>query len=144
MRSLETLKVRMEAQAKGAEIVASFLVNHPKVEKVYYLGFLSEESDPWQFEILRKQYTSNGAMISFDVRGGEKDAFAFLNKLKLFKLAVSLGSTESLAEHPSTMTHSDMSTEDQLLFGITNKLIRLSIGIENPDDLIYDISRALE
>ncbi len=143
MRSLETLKVRMEAQAAGAIIVANYLVNHPKVEKVYYLGFLTHENDPWQFDILKKQYTSNGAMIAFDIKGGEKEAFHFLNNLKLFKLAVSLGSTESLAQHPDTMTHSDMTQEDKLAIGITSKLIRLSIGVENPEDLIYAIESAL-
>jgi methionine-gamma-lyase len=144
MRSLETLKVRMEAQALGAKIVANYLVSHPKVDRVYYLGFLTAENDPWQYGIHKQQYSSNGAMISFDIRGGEKDAFAFLNKLKLFKLAVSLGSTESLASHPCSMTHSDMSAEDKLAFGITDKLIRLSIGIENPDDLVWAIEQALE
>ena len=144
MRSLETLKIRMEAQASGAMVVANFLVNHPKVERVYYLGFLTPENDPWQFEILKKQYLSNGAMIAFDIRGGEKEAFEFLNKVKLFKLAVSLGSTESLAQHPSSMTHSDMSPEDKLAIGITDKLIRLSIGIENPVDLVWAIAQALE
>jgi len=144
MRSLETLKVRMEAQANGASIVANYLVQHPKVEKVYYLGFLTPENDKWQFEIHRKQNTSSGAMIAFDIKGGEKEAFEFLNRLKLFKLAVSLGSTESLAQHPDTMTHSDMSREDKESIGITGKLIRLSIGIENPNDLIYSIEKALE
>ncbi len=144
MRSLETLKVRMEAQAKGAEVVANYLIKHPKVERVYYLGFLTPENDPWQYEIFKKQYSSNGAMIAFDIKGGEKEAFNFLNKLKLFKLAVSLGSTESLAQHPCTMTHSDMSDEDKLAIGITGKLVRLSIGIENPDDLVYVIEKALE
>ncbi len=144
MRSLETLKVRMEAQAAGARVVAEFLVNHPKVEKVYYLGFLTPENDPWQYSIHKKQYSSDGAMISFDIKGGEKEAFEFLNRLKLFKLAVSLGSTESLAQHPDTMTHSDMSVEDKLAIGITGKLVRLSIGIENPSDLVYAIGKALE
>ncbi len=144
MRSLETLKIRMESQAAGAEAVAKYLLTHPRVEKVYYLGFISPENDPWQYMILKKQYLSNGAMIAFDIKGGEKEAFAFLNKLKLFKLAVSLGSTESLAQHPSSMTHSDVSPEDKLAFGITDKLIRLSIGIENPDDLVWAIGQALE
>jgi len=144
MRSLETLKIRMEAQAAGARVVADFLVNHPKVEKVYYLGFLTSENDPWQYSIHKKQYSSDGAMISFDIKGGEKEAFEFLNRLKLFKLAVSLGSTESLAQHPDTMTHSDMSTDDKLAIGITSKLIRLSIGIENPNDLVHVIAKALE
>lgn len=144
MRSLETLKVRMEAQATGAKIVAEYLAQHPKVEKVYYLGFLSPEQNPWEYEVFKKQYSSSGAMISFDIKGGEKEAFEFLNKLKMFKLAVSLGSTESLAQHPYNMTHSDMSPEDKLAIGITGKLIRLSIGVENPDDLVWAIGQALE
>jgi methionine-gamma-lyase len=144
MRSLETLKIRMEAQAKGAEAVAQYLNGHPRVEKVYYLGFLSPESDKQQYEVLKKQYTSFGSMIAFTIKGGEKEAFAFLNKLKIFKLAVSLGGTESLAQHPYTMTHSDMCEEDKETIGITENLIRLSIGVENPDDLVWAIKTGLE
>ena len=83
-------------------------------------------------------------MLSFDIKGGEKEAFMFLNNLKLMKLAVSLGSTESLAEHPATMTHSDVSEEDRKLLGISEKLIRLSIGVEHHSDIIWDIQQALE
>jgi methionine-gamma-lyase len=142
MRSLETLKVRMTQQAENAKKVADFLVNHPKVEKVYYLGHLEENSD--QYRIFKKQLTSAGAMVSFDIVGGEKEAFQFLDNLKLFHLAVSLGSTESLAEHPAAMTHSDVSDEDKALLGISEKLVRLSIGVENYEDLIWDINQALE
>ena len=81
-------------------------------------------------------------MISFDVKGGEKEAFAFLNALNIIKLAVSLGSTESLAEHPATMTHSDVEVEERISLSITEKLIRLSIGVEHPDDLIWDLEQA--
>jgi len=142
MRSLETLKVRMETQAQNAIKIADFLNGHKKVEKVHYLGMISE-NDP-QYAIYKKQYNSPGAMLSFDIVGGEKEAFKFLNSFKLIKLAVSLGSTESLAEHPKTMTHADVSREDQKAFGITDKLVRLSIGVENADDLIWDINQALE
>ncbi|MCP4124901.1 MAG: cystathionine gamma-synthase family protein [Bacteroidetes bacterium] len=142
MRSLETLKPRMELQASNARKVATFLQNHPKVEKVYYLGFIPK-TDP-AFKIYRRQCLSPGAMISFDIQGGEPSAFRFLNHLKLFKLAVSLGSTESLAQHPSTMTHSDVAPEDKKAISITDKLVRLSIGIENADDLIWDIDEALD
>lgn len=142
MRSLETLKVRMETQAANAIKVAEFLVQHPKVEKVYYLGFL-QETDP-QYPIYRRQLKSPGAMLSFDVKGGEKEAFTFLNHLKLIKLAVSLGSTESLAQHPATMTHADVSPEDKQRLGINHKMIRLSVGVEDADDLIWDIGQALE
>jgi methionine-gamma-lyase len=142
MRSLETLKVRMTKQASNAVEVADFLKSHPKVEKVYYLGHL-EPGDP-QYDIFKKQQNSAGAMLSFDIKGGEKEAFLFLNNLKLMKLAVSLGSTESLAEHPATMTHSDVSEEDRKLLGISEKLIRLSIGIEHHSDIIWDVQQALE
>jgi methionine-gamma-lyase len=142
MRSLETLKVRMTKQAENAVEVAKFLLAHPKVEKVYYLGFLEEGSR--QQQIFHKQLTSAGAMLSFDVKGGEKEAFKFLNCLKLMKLAVSLGSTESLAEHPATMTHSDVSPEDREQIHISEKLVRLSIGVEHYEDIIWDISQALD
>lgn len=143
MRSLETLKVRMTEQAKNAEHVANFLKNHSKVEKVYYLGFIPEEGNERKTEIFKKQYESNGAMIAFDIVGGEKEAFKFLNGLNLIRLAVSLGSTESLAEHPYTMTHADVPNEDKIAMSITEKLVRLSIGVENYNDIIADIEQAL-
>lgn len=143
MRSLETLKIRMEKQALNAELVAKFLTTHPKVEKVYYLGNLSEK-DGRQYEIFKKQCLSNGAMISFDITGGEKAAFRFLNAMKLIKLAVSLGSTESLAEHPATMTHSDVDYDLRQEMSITEKMIRVSIGVEDAKDIIWDIEQALE
>jgi methionine-gamma-lyase len=142
MRSLETLKPRMEAQTRNAQEVARFLANHPKVEKVYYLGLI-DESDP-QFKVYEKQCLSPGAMVSFDVKGGEKEAFTFLNHLKLIKLAVSLGSTESLAEHPATMTHCDVDKDERDRLFITEKLVRLSVGVENVEDIIWDIGQALE
>ena len=142
MRSLETLKVRMETQARGAIEVANFLKGHHQIEKVHYLGFI-EEDDP-QYEIYKKQYSSPGAMLSFEIKGGEKEAFKFLNSLKLIKLAVSLGSTESLIQHPKTMTHADVSDEDKKAIGITDQLIRLSVGVEHPEDLIWDIDQALK
>jgi len=142
LRSLETLKARMDVQAFNAERVAHFLNHHPKVEKVYYLGNLTPEVGE-QYNIYKRQCLSSGAMISFDVVGGEKQAFQFLNSLKLIKLAVSLGSTESLAEHPATMTHSDVEESHKKELSITEKMIRLSIGVENFDDIIWDIDQAL-
>ena len=142
LRSLETLKVRMDQQAKNAEHVAVFLNNHPKVEKVFYLGFIPESSS--QFAIFKRQYKCAGAMLSFDVKGGEKEAFAFLNNLKLIKLAVSLGGTESLAEHPMTMTHAGVAPEHREEMGVTPKMVRLSVGVENYNDIIWDISQALD
>ncbi len=142
LRSLETLKLRMTSQMKNARYVADFLADHQKIERVHYLGHL-DESDP-RFEIYRRQCMSPGGMISFEIRGGEAEAFRFLNALQLVKLAVSLGGTESLAEHPATMTHSDVEPEDQRAMGITPSLVRVSVGIEHPQDLIADLEQALE
>ncbi len=142
LRSLETLKLRMTSQMKNARHIADYLVDHPKVDYVYYPGLL-EEGDQ-SYHVYRKQCSGPGSMITFDIQGGEKEAFKFLNSLQLFKLAVSLGSTESLAEHPSTMTHSDVSAEEQKIYGISAKMVRLSIGVENPNDLIADIEQAFE
>jgi len=143
MRSLETLKVRMDQQATNAKFVAEYLRNHPKIEKVYYLGFINEVGTEREKEIFNRQYTSSGAMIAFDVKGGEKEAFQFLDSLKLIKLAVSLGGTESLAEHPQTMTHADVPMEDKRVMFISEKLVRLSVGVEHYTDLISDIEQAL-
>lgn len=142
MRSLETLKVRMEQQAKNAEKIAAYLSAHPKVEKVYYLGLISEKSP--NYDIYKRQYLSPGAMLSFDIKGGEKEAFVFLNNLKLIQLAVSLGSTESLAEHPASMTHAGIEERHRIEMGITDKLIRISAGVENHEDIVWDIDQALE
>jgi methionine-gamma-lyase len=141
-RSLETLKIRAEQQQRNAQQVAAFLVQHPKVRKVCYIGLLTP-ADP-EYAIYKKQQTGPGSLISFYIRGGEAEAFAFLDHLKVFKLAVSLGSTESLAQHPAAMTHSGLAPEDKLLGGVTDDLVRLSIGIEHHDDLIWDLRQALE
>jgi methionine-gamma-lyase len=144
MRSLETLKVRMEQQAKNAVEVANFLRQHPKVEKVYFLGFIEETGSEREKEIYRRQYKSSGAMIAFDVKGGEKEAFTFLDNLKLIKLAVSLGGTESLAEHPYTMTHADVPQDVKNNMSITEKLVRVSVGVEYYEDIIADMKQALD
>lgn len=143
MRSLETLKVRMDQQATNAKFVAEYLRSHPKVEKVYYLGFINEVGTEREKDIFKRQYTSSGAMIAFDVVGGEGEAFKFLDSLKLIKLAVSLGGTESLAEHPQTMTHADVPQEDKRVMHISEKLVRVSVGVEHYTDLITDIEQAL-
>lgn len=143
MRSLETLKVRMDRQASNAKHVADFLRDHPKVEKVYYPGHLTE-ADGIQYEIFKKQCLSGGAMLSFHVSGGEAEAFRFLNALTLAHLAVSLGSTESLAEHPATMTHADVDPHLKQAMGITESLIRFSVGVEHYEDLIADLKQALD
>jgi methionine-gamma-lyase len=142
LRSLETLKLRMTSQMKNARYVADFLAEHPKVEKVHYLGHLQEDDPDWP--TFQKQCVGAGSMISFEVRGGEKEAFLVLNALQLVKLAVSLGGTESLAEHPGTMTHSDVPPDERERMGISPAMIRLSVGLEHPDDLIADLRQALE
>lgn len=143
LRSLETLKLRMGKQAENAQIIAQKLQNHPKIARVHYLGLLTP-SDGNAYDIYRSQCTSPGAMVSFEIEGGEAEAFAFLNHLKLVKLAVSLGSTESLAQHPASMTHAGVAPTDKLKFGISDNLVRLSVGIENAKDLWWDIEQALE
>jgi len=142
MRSLETLKLRMEQQARNAKKVAEYLRRHPKISKLYYLGFLNESSK--DYEIYQKQYSSPGAMLAFEIEGNETEAFRFLNNLKLIKLAVSLGSTESLVQHPASMTHIAMCPDLKKSIGITDSLVRLSIGVEHFEDLIKDIGAALD
>jgi len=142
MRSLETLKLRMTSSMKNARYVAEFLADHPKVQKVHYLGLLQDD-DP-QVELYRRQCKSPGSTFAFEIHGGEKDAFRLLNSLEIIKLAVSLGGTETLIEHPATMTHSDIPPDYQERLGITPVMLRISIGIEHPEDLIADLSRALE
>lgn len=142
LRSLETLKIRMEKSAENADKIAEVLKKHPKVSKVYFLGLIDKSSK--EYKVYKNQYSSNGGMISFDINGGEKEAFKFLDNLKLIKLAVSLGGTESLACHPYSMTHADVSIETKNKIGMGESLVRLSIGIEDSDDLIYDINKALD
>ncbi len=141
MRSLETLNIRMRTQMKNAQRVADFLAQHPKVKNVHYLGLMRED-DP-MYDVYRRQCTAPGSLIAFEIEGGEKGAFRFLNSLQIAKLAVSLGGTETLIEHPGSMTHSDISPEDQRRMGITPGLVRISVGVEHHEDLILDMERAL-
>ena len=139
-RSLETLSLRMERAASNAAIVAEFLARHPKVARVHYPPLLP--ADHPTRRLMEKQSSSAGSTFSFDVKGGEAEAFAFLNRLQVFKLAVSLGGTESLICHPATTVHSGLTEEARHEIGITASLIRMSIGIEHPDDLVADIRQA--
>ena len=141
MRSLETLHMRMTRQTETAGKVARFLAEHPKIEHIRYLDLL--DADDPQSELYRRQCLGPGAMISFEVEGGEPGAFRFLNALTLVKLAVSLGSTESLAEHPASMTHAGVPDVEKARTGVTPGLVRLSVGVEHPDDLIADLTQAL-
>ncbi|MBM3448253.1 MAG: cystathionine gamma-synthase family protein [Bacteroidetes bacterium] len=141
-RSIETLKIRMDQQAKNALDVVAFLEAHPKVSKIYFPGSASQGEK--QVALFQKQCSSAGAMISFDVVGGEEGAFRVLDHCELIKLAVSLGSNESLAQHPFSMTHADVADEEKIRLGITEGMIRLSVGIENSEDIIADLKQALE
>lgn len=142
LRSLETLKMRMTAQLKNARYVADFLAGHPKVAAVHYLGHI--EKDHPMYATYRRQCLGAGSLVSFEIRGGEPAAFKFLNSLQLVHLAVSLGGTESLAEHPATMTHADLPPEERERMGITPGLVRLSVGVEHYQDIIADLAQALE
>lgn len=140
-RSLETLGLRMERANDNALLVAEFLRDHAKVDKVHHLAFLEKGSEARA--VYDRQCTGAGSTFSFDISGGEKEAFAFLNALQVFKLAVSLGGTESLASHPAAMTHSGVPAEVRARIGVLATTIRLSVGIEHPDDLIADLAQAL-
>jgi methionine-gamma-lyase len=141
MRSIETMKLRMQRSSDNARIIAARLSIHPAIEKVLYLGLF--EKGTRQYDIYKKQCLAPGSMISFRIRGNEATAFKFLNSLKMIKLAVSLGGTESLVEHPASMTHSAMEPAKKEEFGITENLVRLSVGIEDPEDIIWDLEQAL-
>ncbi|MGE3189318.1 MAG: PLP-dependent transferase, partial [Vicinamibacterales bacterium] len=122
--------------------VAEFLADPPRVKSVQYLGFLAP-GDPAQ-ALFPRQCRAAGSTFSFEIHGGEAEAFRVLNALQLCKLAVSLGGTETLLEHPATMTHSDIPPHEQALMGITPGMIRISVGIEHPEDVIADLAHALE
>lgn len=140
-RSLETLSLRMERANANAHLVADFLRDHAKVRKVHYLPFLGETTAAGR--VFRAQCSGAGSTFSFDIKGGQKASFAFLNALQVFKLAVSLGGTESLASHPAAMTHSGVPAQVRERIGVLDSTIRLSIGVEHPDDLIADLAQAL-
>jgi len=141
MRSLETLELRFSRSVENARRLAEFLSGHPKVESVAYLGFLDPDSE--EGRLYARQCLAPGSTFSFYVKGGEREAFRVLDALQLFKLAVSLGGTESLASHPAAMTHSDIEPERRAALGIADNMIRLSVGIENPEDLVADMREAL-
>jgi cystathionine gamma-lyase len=139
LRGLKTLKVRMEAHVAGAMKVAAFLEKHDAVEEVIYPGLSSFP----QYALAQKQMRAPGGMIAMRLKGDEEMASNFLKKLKYFTLAESLGGIESLVEIPSIMTHASISPENRAKLGITDTLIRLSVGIEDPEDLIVDLENAL-
>ena len=141
MRSLETLELRMSRAGENAEKVCAFLRDHPKVEKVGYLGFLEPGSR--QRDIYDRHCLGAGSTFSLYLKGGEAEAFRFLDALKIAKLAVSLGGTETLASAPAAMTHLSVPNERKAALGITDNLVRISIGVEKAEDLIADFANAL-
>ena len=142
LRSLETLELRMTRAGENAAKVCAFLRGHPKVETVGYLGFLKEGSR--QADIFNRHCTGAGSTFSLYLKGGEREAFAFLDALQIAHLAVSLGGTETLASAPAAMTHLSVPDERKQALGITDNLVRISIGVENADDLIADFANALD
>ena len=132
----------MTQQCENAKKIVEKIKNHPNVEKICYLGTL--ESGTKQNEIYEKQCIAPGAMVSIYVKGGEKEAFKVLDNVVIPKLAVSLGSTETLIQHPASMTHAGLDPNEKIKLHITDNLIRLSVGLENYDDLIWDLEQALD
>jgi methionine-gamma-lyase len=143
LRSLETLELRMIRAGENAAKICEFLRQHPKVESVGYLGFLEGGADERQADIYRRHCTGAGSTFSLYLKGGERESFAFLDSLKIAHLAVSLGGTETLASAPAAMTHLSVPDERKQALGITDNLVRISIGVEDPDDLIADFDQAL-
>lgn len=140
MRGMKTLGVRMDRHCDNAMKVAEFLETHPAVEKVYYPGLKSFE----QYDLACKQMSKPGAMMSFEVKGGIDAGRKIMNSVKLCSLAVSLGDTETLIEHPASMTHSTYSPEELAAAGIPEGLVRLSVGLEDAEDIIEDLKQALD
>jgi cystathionine gamma-lyase len=140
LRGVKTLHVRMQRHAENAQRVADFLVSHPKVNKVLFPGLTSHP----QHELAKRQMKGFGGMMSFELKGGLEHARRFLKALKVFACAESLGGVESLIEHPAIMTHASIPKENREKLGITDGLIRLSVGIEDATDLIDDLKAALD
>jgi methionine-gamma-lyase len=150
-RSMETLHIRVERQVQSTRKILDYLQETPGtpingINRIYsaWEEDLAAIGDFKSAAIAQEQQQNGGAMLAIEVPGGREAAFAFLDELKVFKLAVSLGSTESLAEHPASMTHAGVPVDEKLKYGVTEGMVRLSVGIENCEDLINDISQALE
>ncbi|PZO90239.1 MAG: cystathionine gamma-synthase family protein [Sphingomonas sanxanigenens] len=141
LRSLETLELRMTRAGENAARVCAFLRDHAKVDHVGYLGFLEGDR---QADIYKRHCTGAGSTFSLFIKGGEAESFRFLDALRIAKLAVSLGGTETLASHPAAMTHLSVPEERKAALGITDNLVRISIGVEDADDLIADFDQALK
>ena len=140
LRGLKTLHLRMKRHAENALLLASQLESHPLVEKVNYPGLASHA----EHSLAKRQMSGWGGMLSFEVRGGLEEARRFMNSLKLASLAVSLGSVDTLVEHPASMTHAEMPRQMRERMGISDGLVRVSVGIEDGDDILYDFAQALD
>ena len=140
LRGLKTLSLRMERHQSNAMAIATYLENHSKVARVYYPGLPSHP----QYTLNRTQASGFGGMVSFEIKGGEKEAVQFLESLELFTLAESLGGVESLIEHPALMTHASITKKERELAGIKDSLIRVSVGVEDITDLLKDLDLAFE
>ena len=138
LRGMKTLHLRMREHTKNAMAVAAFLEGHAQVESVIYPGLASHP----QHELAKKQMKGFGGMITFFIKGGMEESRVFLEALKLFALAESLGAVESLAEHPAIMTHASVPIEQRKALGISDSLIRLSVGCEDLEDIINDLKSA--
>ncbi len=140
LRSLETVELRMSRAGENAAKVCAYLAQHPKVEGLGYLGMIR---DTRQQDIFDRHCSGAGSTFSLFIKGGEAESFAFLDALRIAKLAVSLGGTETLASHPAAMTHLSVPDARKAMLGITDNLVRISIGVEDADDLIADFDQAL-
>ncbi|MBP9690538.1 aminotransferase class I/II-fold pyridoxal phosphate-dependent enzyme [Candidatus Woesebacteria bacterium] len=140
IRGLSTLEIRLRAQEQNAFKVAAFLESHPLVERVFYPGLASHP----QHELAKKQMHGYGSVMSFEIKGGYKAGETLVNSVEMITLAVSLGAVESLIEHPASMTHSELSPEERRESGIGEGLIRISVGLEHPDDIIADLKQAFD
>jgi cystathionine beta-lyase len=140
LRGIKTLHLRVQRHCENGEKVARFLATHPKIDKVYWPGF---ETHP-NHEVAKRQMRGFGGMISFNLKGNQlEDALNIVKKVEIFALAESLGGVESLIGHPATMTHASIPKDVREQSGVVDSLIRLSVGIEDADDLIADLTQAL-
>ncbi len=139
-QGIKTLEIRMDRHCSNAMTVAQFLEAHPNIEKVNYTGLPSHPD----FEISQKQMKHPGPMMSFELKGGLDSGRIFIDKLKMCTRAVSLGTVDTLVSHPASMSHASVAREDRFIYGITDGLIRMSVGIENIEDILKDLEQALE
>ncbi|MBT3910445.1 MAG: O-succinylhomoserine sulfhydrylase, partial [Rhodospirillaceae bacterium] len=140
LKGIETLKIRVDRHCRSAGIIAEFLADHDGISRVLYPGL---ENHP-QYDLAQKQMAEGGTMVTFEVTGGKAEAFRFLNALNIVDISNNLGDAKSLTTHPATTTHQRLSEEDRAHLGITDGMIRLSVGLEDCEDLLEDLDQALK